>query len=42
MEVRFTQLLVIAIFEHRHSQGSVATHLKSEGMFNYCFAETYC
>jgi len=39
MEVCFTQLWVIAIFEHKYSQGSVATRLRCGGIFNYRFSK---
>ena len=37
LEVRFTQLLVIAIFSTNISSGSAAMRLKCGGTFNYCF-----
>ena len=36
MKVRFTQLRVIAIFDYKHSQGSIATRLWCGGIFSYC------
>jgi len=35
MEVRFTQLWVIAILNINISQGSVVMHLRCGGIFNY-------
>jgi len=37
MKVRFTQLRVIAIFDYKHSQSSIATRLRCGGIFSYCF-----
>jgi len=39
MEVRFTQLWVIAIFEHKHFTMLYSDALGYGGMFNYCFAK---
>jgi len=38
MAVLFTQLKVIAIFEHNISQGSVTTRLRCSGIFYNCIA----
>jgi len=37
IEVRFTQLWVIAILNTNISQGNVATRLRCGGIFSYCF-----
>jgi len=39
MKVRFTQLWVIAIFEHKHFTMLYSDALRYGGMFNYCFAK---
>jgi len=41
MEVRFTQLLVIAILNINISQGSVVMHLRCGGIFNYSLFNKY-
>jgi len=41
VEVCFTQLCVIAIFDHKHSQGGVATRFWCGRIFSYAFDNLY-